>query len=223
MKLSEQTIEILKNYATLNPALQFKAGSVLTTITPTKTVFATARVVESFPSSSPCINDLNRFLAKLSLFKDCEIEFKEDRIVFTSADGRRSDYMKFHSPKALTLPPADRTLSLENPDQEFELSAEDLQWQRKSAGISGSEHMVFRGDGKKIYLQSTSLKDDSSDLSSTEVGKTKDKFHYVIKLENWKMLDGSYRVKLTKGLAKFEHKDKSLEYYVAIESTLSEF
>lgn len=220
MKLSESTLEILKNYATLNQSLMFRKGSVLTTITPTKTVLAKARVVESFPSDF-AIYDLNKLLSKISLYKDCDLEFKDDRVVFKSADGRRSDYIKYSSPKVMTLPP-DKTLALDNPEHEFELSQDDLQWQRKSAGISGSQHMVFRGDGKKVYLQSTDMKDDSSDLSSTEIGTTKDKFTYVIKLENWKMLDGSYAVSLAKGLSKFVNKDKSVEYYVAVESALSE-
>ena len=220
MKLSEQTIEILKNYATLNPALQYRKGSVLTTITPTKTVLAISRVVESFPFDF-IIGDLNKFLSKLTLYKDAELEFETNRVIIKSPDGRRTDSINFVSPKVVTLPP-DKKLSI-TPEHEFELSQEDLQWQRKSAGISGSVHMIIRGDGKKVYLQSTDMKDDSSDLSSTEIGTTADTFRYVIKLENWKILDGSYRIKLSKGLSKFEHKDKSVEYYVAVESALSEF
>lgn len=225
MKLSEATIEILRNYATLNQSLMFRKGSVLTTITPTSTVLSIARVVESFPFDF-AIYDLNKFLAKQSLYKDCELEFESDRVVFKSADGRRSDYIKYSSPKVMILPP-DKKISLDDPDYEFELSAEDLQWQRKSAGISGSPFMIFRGENKKIYIQSTDVKDDSSDLSSTEIGKTKSDFKCVIKIENWKMLDGNYRVKIRggtgKGLSKFEHTEKPVEYYLAIEQNLSSF
>jgi hypothetical protein len=222
MKLSEQTIEILKNYATLNPALQFRKGSVLTTITPTKTVFASTRVVESFPSDF-IIGDLNAFLSKLTLYKDAELEFEPEQITIRSADGRRKDTIRGKVAKVVTLPDPNKKISLDNPDHTFELSQEDLQWQRKSAGISGSIHMIIRGDGKKVYLQSLDVTNDSSDVSSTEIGTTTDTFRYVIKLENWKMLDGAYRVKLTKGLSKFEHKDRPVEYYIAIESKLSEF
>lgn len=220
MKLSELTIEILKNFATLNQGLRFRKGSELTTITPGKTVLANARVVESFPSDF-ALYDLNKFLAKLSLYKDCELEFKSDRILFKSADGRRNDYIKLSSDKVVAVP--DKKLTIDSPEHEFDLSQEDLNWQRRSAGISGSEHMIFRGDGKKIYLQSTSMKDDSSDMSSTEIGKTNKTFAYVIRLEHWKMLDGNYTVKLVKGLSKFENKDKPVEYYIAVESALSTF
>lgn len=221
MKLSEQTIEILKNYATLNQSLQFRKGSELTTITPTSTVFAKSRVVESFPFDF-AIYDLNKLLSKLSLYRDCELEFEPDRIVLKSADGRRTDYIKYSSPKIMVVPP-DKKIALDDPEHEFELSNEDLTWQRKSAGISNSPYIIFRGDGKKIYIQSNDVTNDSSDMSSTEIAKTNKSFVYVIKLENWKMLDGSYRVKLRPKLSKFEHTDKPIEYFIAVESGLSTF
>jgi hypothetical protein len=222
MKLSELTIEILKNFATLNQSLMFRKGSELATITTGKTILANARVVESFPSDF-ALYDLNKLLAKLSLYKDAEIELETDRLTLKSPDSRRKDHIKFSSPKIITGFPPDKKLSMDSPEHEFELSAEDLQWQRKSAGISGSPFLIFRGDGKKIHMQSNDPKDDSSDMSSTEIGKTNKSFVYVIKVENWKMLDGNYRVKLCKGLTKFEHTEKPVEYYVAAEKDLSTF
>ena len=221
MKLSESTVEILKNFSTINQSLLFRKGSVLTTVAPTMTILATATIAEKFPSDF-AIYDLNKFLAKLSLYRECKLEFKDDRVFFKSSDGRRSDYIKFCSTKVIKVPP-EKQLSLDDPTYEFVLTEEDLQWQRKSAGISGSQHLVFRADGKKIYLQSTDVKDDSSDLSSTEICDTTGKFLCVVKVENWKMLDGSYRVKIKEGMVKFEHTEKHLEYYVAIESSLSKF
>lgn len=222
MKLSESTIEILKNYSTINQGLVVKPGSVLKTITPSRTVLAIARVVENFPVSF-ALYDLNKFLAKLSLYRDAELEFENDRIVIKSADGKRTDFIKYSSPESVKGPP-DKELALDKPDYEFTLTQEDLIWQRKSAGISGSENFVFRGDGKHIYLQSNTVKDDSSDLSSTKIGDTKGVFSCVLQVSNFKLLDGSYNVKISKaGLTKFEHTTKDVQYYVAVESGLSEF
>jgi hypothetical protein len=222
MKLSELTIEILKNFATLNQSLQFRAGSLLTTITPNKTLFASATVVESFPSDF-ALYDLNKLLAKLSLYRESELTFESDRILFKSTDGRRNDYIKYSSPKVITAPDPTRKIALDAPEHEFLLSAEDLLWQRKSAGISGSPYMIFHGDGEHVFIRSHDVKDDSSDLSSTEIAKTNSKFTYVIKIEHWKFLDGNYRVKLKKGMAKFENTEKPVEYFVAIEDGLSTY
>ena len=223
MKLTDKTIEILKNFVNLNQSIQFKIGNVIKTITPTKTVFSIAEIEESFPNDF-AIYDLNKFLAKVSLYKDCELEFEEDRVIFRTPDKRKFDYIKYSSPKVISAPP-DGEIRLDNPEHEFKLSREDLLWQKKSAGISGSPFMIFRGDGKHIYLENTDLKDDSSDLSSTTIGSSKEEFLYAIKVENWKMMDGSYNIKLAKGMAKFENTEttKKLEYYIAIESSLSKF
>lgn len=222
MKLSDNTVGILKNFSTINQGLVVKPGSVLKTITPSRTVLAIARVVENFPVSF-ALHDLNKFLAKLSLYRDCDLEFKTDRIVIKSSDGRRTDYIKYASPDVVKGPP-DKELELSKPDFEFSLSLEDLIWQRKSAGVSGSENFVFRGDGEHIYIQSNTVKDDSSDLSSTIIGKTDEVFSCVLQVSNFKLLDGSYNVKISKqGLTKFEHTSEDIEYYVAVESGLSEF
>jgi len=222
MKLSDETIEILKNFATINQGLVVKPGSVLKTITPSRSVLAISRVVESFPVSF-ALYDLNKFLAKLSLYRDAELEFETDRIVIKSDDGKRTDYIKYSSPEVVKGPP-DKELVMDKPDYEFTLTQEDLIWQRKSAGISGSENFVFRGDGKHIYLQSNTIKDDSSDLSSTVIGDTDGVFSCVLQVANFKLLDGAYNVKLSKaGLTKFEHTTKNVQYYVAVESGLSEW
>lgn len=224
MKLSEETIEILKNYATINQGLVVKPGSELRTITPSRTVLAISRVAESFPVSF-CMYDLNKFLAKISLYRDAELDFQKDRIVIKSADGKRTDYIKYSSPEIVKGPP-DKDIDFEEPDYEFSLSQEDLIWQRKSAGISGSENFVFRGDGKHIYLQSNTMKDDSSDLSSTVIGDTDGTFSCVLQVGNFKLLDGSYDVKIRggdKALIKFKHTTKDVEYYVAVESGLSQW
>ena len=222
MKFSDTTLEILKNYSTINQGLVVKPWSVLKTITPSRTVLATAIVAEKFPVAF-ALYDLNKFLAKLSLYKDCEMEFETDRIVIKDTHNKRTDYIKYSSPEVVKGPP-DKELTLDDPDYEFTLSQEDLIWQRKSAGVSGSENFVFRGDGTNIYLQSNTVKDDSSDLSSTIIGTTKGIFSCVLQVSNFKLLDGSYKVKISKvGLTKFEHTTKDIEYFVAVESGLSEF
>ncbi len=221
MKLSEETIEILKNYATLNQGLAVKPGSVLKTITPSRSVLAISRVVESFPVSF-CLYDLNKWLAKLSLYREAELEFESDRIVIKSADNRRTDYIKYSSPEIVKGVP-DKDIALDDHDYEFTLTQEDLIWARKSAGISSSENFMFRGDGKHIYFQSNTLKDDSSDLSSTMIGDTEDEFLCVLQVANFKLLDGAYNVKIRggeKALTKFEHTTKNIQYYIAVESGL---
>ena len=221
MKLSAETIEVLKNFSSINQSMLFKPGKSLTTISSLKTVFATASIAEKIPNEF-ALYDLNKMLAKISLHKDCELEFEEDRVIFKS--GRRSDYIKHCSPKVIVTPP-DKKLNIPSPDYSFDLSKEDLEWQRKSASISGSPNFVFESDGDKIFLVSTDVKDDSSDRSETEIGEGDGRsFTIVMKVENFKMMDGSYSIEVSKrGLSKFTNKDKDIEYFVAIEAAQSKF
>lgn len=224
MKLSNETIEILKNFSTINQSLLFKKGNVISTISPLKTVLAVATIAESFPHEF-AIYDLNKFLAKLSLYKGCELAFDTDGVRFVSEDGKKSDRMRYCSPQVIVAPP-EKKLTVGTPDCSFDISHEDLEWQRKTAGISASPNFVFKSDGEKILLMSTDVKDDSSDVSKTEIGDGdgETKFEVVMKGENFKTMSGGYRVEIAKrGLAKFKHKEKEVEYFIAIEAAQSKF
>ena len=223
MKLTQDTIEILKNYSTINQSILVKAGNKLSTISNMRTILSEATVTETFPVTFG-IYDLNKFLAKYSHHKDCELNFDADRVVFVSQNNKRRDYIKYCSEKVI-VSPGDKKIGVDSYDVEFDLSYEDLDWQRKNAGISGSPNFVFRSDGDKILLVSTDVKDDSSDVSSTEIADGNgSKFEVVMKVEYFKIVEGAYKVQIAKkGLAKFTNTKNNVVYYIAIESTQSKF
>ena len=100
-----------------------------------------------------------------------------------------------------------KQITLDNPDCEFALSKEDLEWMRRSAGISGSPNFVFESDGATITFMATDLKDDSADQSKIEIGTSDKKFRVAMKVENFKMMDGSYDVAVSKkGLSRFKQR-----------------
>ena len=49
MKVSSETINILKNFSGINSNLVFKPGKELKTISEAKTIMATASILEDFP------------------------------------------------------------------------------------------------------------------------------------------------------------------------------
>ena len=223
MKLSESTVNVLKNFSGINQSLQFKAGNTLKTISPLRTIFVEATVNENFPKEF-AIYDLNKLLAKVSLYKEAELGFDDDKVTINTENKKKSDYIKYCSPKVIVVPP-DKNITLTDPDCSFSLSQEDLDWMRKSAGISGSPNFVFESDGETIHFIATDVKDDSADQSKIEIG-TGDgsKFRVVMKVENFKLMDGSYDVSISKkGLACFKHKSLAITYYIAIEAASSTF
>jgi hypothetical protein len=222
MKLSDDTVTVLKNFSSINQSLQFKAGNTLRTISPLKTIFVEATVGENFPKEF-ALYDLNKLLAKISLYKDAELAFDNDKINISA--NKKSDYIKYCSPKIIILPP-EKSITFADPDCSFSLSQEDLDWMRKSAGISGSPNFVFESDGTTIHFIATDVKDDSADQSKIEIGTAENgkEFKVVMKVENFKLLDGSYDVAIAKkGLAQFKHKTIPITYYIAIEAANSTF
>jgi hypothetical protein len=223
MKLSDNTLNVLKNFSTINQGLVFKKGNSLRTISPLKTVYVEATISESFPKDF-AIYDLNKLLAKLSLYKDAALNFGEDKITLATQDAKRKDAIKYSSPSVITTPP-DKGISLGDVAVEFTLSEDDLEWMRKSAGISGSPHFIFESDGDKIYFRATDIKDDASDVSNEEIGDGNgSNFKVVMKVDNFKMIPGSYDVSIAKkGLAKFKNNNVDITYFIAVEASASTF
>lgn len=223
MKLSEDTVNVLKNFSGINQSIQFKSGNTLRTISPLKTVFVEATVAETFPREVS-VYDLNKLLAKVSLYKDAELNFADDKLHITTSTKKRNDAISYCSSKVIITPP-EKPISIGTPDCTFSVSEEDLDWMRKSAGISGSPNFVFESDGSVITFTATDVKDDAADQSTIEIGQGNgSKFKVVMKVENFKLMDGSYDVSVAKkGLAQFKNKTTPITYYIAIEAAASTF
>jgi hypothetical protein len=224
MKLSDNTVQVLKNFSGINQSLLFKQGNKLRTISPLGTIFVEATVDESFPKEF-ALYDLNKLLAKISLYKDADLSFEDDRVGIIDSGKKKSDNIKYCSAKVIKTPP-DKSINIGESDCSFSLSEEDLEWMKKSAGISGSPNFVFESDGTTIKFTATDVKDDAADQSTIEIGTGDGKttFKVVMKVENFKLMDGSYDVEIAKkGLAKFKHKTFDITYFIAIEAASSTF
>jgi hypothetical protein len=223
MKLSDNTVNVLKNFSSINQSLQFKSGNVLRTISPLKTIFVEATVNENFPKEF-ALYDLNKLLAKVSLYKEAHLSFDDDKVNISTENKKKSDFIKYCSPKIIIVPP-EKAITLGDPDCTFSISQEDLEWMKRSAGISGSPNFVFESDGETIHFIATDVKDDSADVSKIEIGAGDGtKFRVVMKVENFKLMEGSYDVSIAKkGLSCFKHKSVPVTYYVAIEAANSTF
>jgi hypothetical protein len=221
MKLSNETLSVLKNFAGINSGIEFKKGNKLTTISSGKTVLAKAILKDEFPQDF-CVYDLNQFLNIHSLNKDTEIDFDEANIIFKSGRSK-AKYRKTAKEMIVTAP--DKALSLPSVDVEFTLTEEDYASILKSANILQSPNIAVESVGEKIVLTAFSAVDDSAHTNSIEVAAGNDsKFKMVFLTENLKMISGSYDVEISsKGLASFKNKNVDIQYWVATESKYSKF
>lgn len=213
MRLSDKTIAILKNFATINQSIALKAGSTIRTMSQSKTILASAVIDEEFPQNA-AIYDLNRFLSVLSLYKAPEIEFKDDRFVI-SEDKRTTKYV-YTNPEMIVTPP-EKDIKLPSVDVEIDLKWDDIQSVLKAAGVFGLPEIAFVGTGGKVYLRTLNVSDPSSDTYDVLVGETEDTFRMIIKVENIKLIPGDYKVSIsTKGISEFAA--GPVKYFIAVDT-----
>ena len=220
MKLSTDTLTILKNFAGINSGIEFRAGDTLSTMSPGKTILAKAKLKDSFPEAF-CVFDLNQFLSVHSLYKDPELKFDEYNVIF-SAGRSKTTYRK--TAKEMIITPPDKDLSLPSVDAEFKLTEDTFAALMKSANVLQSPNISVESDGEKIFVTCYNSKDDSAHTYSTEVGESTNVFKAVFLTENWKMIPGTYDVKISsRGLAEFNHTTQDVDYWIAIEAKESKF
>jgi hypothetical protein len=222
MKLSPETINILTNFANVNPNLVVAPGNVLTTVNPgIKNILATATITESFPQGFG-IYDLGEFLKALSLVDEPELEFSSDSVLLV--DGRRKVKYRFSDPSVLSSPPA-KKLTLPSTDLNINLTEDALNTIRKAAGVFG--HTVVSISGKKGVISAEVLdpKNDSANTYSVVVDENnecKSEFNFQFLIGNLKIMSGDYSVSISsKFLSKWVNTTIPVEYFIALEKTSS--
>lgn len=212
MKLSNETITLLKNYSTINPSVLFKPGKALATISPQRSIFAKAKIAEDVPQQF-AIAELNKFLGVLSMFKDPELNFKENFVEVCS--GSKKVRYTYADVSAIITPP-EKELKFPDTEVEFELKADDLNGVIKALSVLSLPELAITGDGQNVEIQAISSKNSTADNYSQVVATTDQKFRVIVKTENLKFLNRDYKVAVTKNIVKFESDD--LTYFVAVEA-----
>lgn len=215
MQLSEKTVSLLKNFSGINQSILFKEGNKLRTISVMKNILAEVQVDEEFERDFG-IYDLNQFLNAMSLYQDPQLDFKNDSYVTIREGKTRSRYF-FADPAVIVTPP-DKTITLPSEDVCFDLNTQQLNQLLKAAAVYGVPDLSVVGEAGVIKLVVRDKKNDTSNTYSVVVGETNDIFTLNFKVENIKILSGSYGVVVSKKLlSRFQSEDKNLTYYIALE------
>jgi len=215
MKLSDKTISLLKNFSSINQSILFKEGNKLRTISVMKNILAEATVSEDFTKDFG-VYDLNQFLNGLSLYQNPELDFKNDGYVVMKEGKSRSKYF-FADPNVIVSPP-DKDISLPSEDVCFEVSTDQLDKLLKASSIYQSPDLSAIGEHGVIKLVVRDKKNDTSNVYSVIVGETDKEFCFNFKVENIKILPGTYEVVVSqKLLSRFTAKSSDLTYYIAME------
>jgi hypothetical protein len=215
MKLSDKTLSLLKNFSGINQSILFKEGSSLRTISVMKNILAEATITETFPKDFG-IYDLNQFLNGLNLHQTPELDFENDKYVMIREGKSRSKYF-FADPSVIVTPP-DKEILLPSEDVCFVLNTQQLDKLLKAASIYQLPDLSAVGEAGVVKLVVRDKKNDTSNDFSIVVGETDSIFTFNFKVENIKILPGSYEVVISqKLLSQFTSTDRDLKYYIAME------
>jgi len=220
MKLTTQTINVLKNFGAINPGMFFKKGKTLKTVSKHKNILAEATITEDIPSDFG-VDDLNGFLSVISMHTDDPtFEFDGTNVIISGNKGRSKVKYRYCQPSMIIMPP-EKDITLPDPEISFELSVDDLSWVLKSSAVLNTPNIVVESDGSTINIVSSDLKNNASHTDALEISKGNgDKYKMVFLTEHLsKILSGAYTVQISsKGLAYFQNKDVPVKYWIATET-----
>lgn len=215
MQLSARTLQILKNFSSINQSIVFRKGNEISTISPMKTIMARATIPEDIPVDFG-IYDLSRFINTMSLFSEPDIE-PSDKFVKISGKGSATSKYTCTDVNNIVTPPA-KKINMPSVDVQFDLDWDNFSKIVKALGILGLPEFSVVGDRETVSIQAIDSKNPTSDVFSIPLGETKSQFNMVFKAENLKILQDDYKVDISsKGLAKFA--GNNVEYFIAVEST----
>lgn len=215
MKISNETLSVLKNFSQINPSVMFRPGQTIRTISPQKTVMAAANVSETFDKSAG-VYDVSRFLATLGLFEEPEVNFGDNQ--FDISGSKRSLKYTYTAENMIVTPP-ERDIEVPNPEANLKISWEDLESVIRAAGVLGLPEIAFVAEGDTISLSAVDSKNPTADNFSVTVAEdgSYGDFRMIIKVDNLKLMPANYDVALSsKGMAHF--KAEKVQYWIAIES-----
>ena len=215
MKLSDKTLTLLKNFSSINQSILFKQGSSLKTISVMKNILAEATIDEDLPTDFG-IYDLNQFLNGLGLHQNPDLDFENQGHVVIREGKSRTKYF-FADPQVIVTPP-EKEITLPTEDVSFELSTSHLDKLLKAAAIYQLTDLAVVGGDGVVKIVVRDKKNDTSNDFSIVVGETESTFSFNFKVENIKILPGTYDVVVSqKLLSRFTCRDYDLTYYIALE------
>lgn len=220
MELTENTLQILKNFSAINSNIVINKGYSLQTIAEAKNLLAKAEVVENFPQDFG-IYDLGEFLSVLNLVDSPQLEFHEEYVTIGDSSGRSKIKYRFADPEMLTT--VSKEVKMPAYDISFTLDNNTLGRIKRAASALGHNELVIEPDGDGLAsLTVTTVENSTANTYSISVPVESNESIYklVFNISNIKVLAGDYNVEISsKLISKFTNSASSINYWIALEKT----
>jgi hypothetical protein len=222
MKLSTETLAVLRNFATINPNMVIQPGNVIKTIAESKTILASSKVDETFPSTVG-IYDLNQFLTVHSALSDPELTFDDSGEFITLKGADDQSYTYYLSDQSILTSPT-KDLNMPETEIEFTLTEEQMvAIRRASSAISATDVVIIGEEGSAdVSIEVTDVKVSTANKFRMKLGtvtkRPDQSFNLIFNINNFKFLPGSFEVSVSsKLISEFVNTDTDTTYWVALE------
>ena len=214
MNISNETLDILRNFSSINSGITVKAGNELVTVSAMKNIFAKAVVDESFEKDHS-IYDLSEYLGAVSLFDRPNFDFNAEKVTVSEGDNSVTYY--YADPQMVISPTTEITMP--EPEVSFDLDKDVLDSLLKASSVLSLPDMVLSSDGQSVVLTVKDKKNSTSNVFSKTVAQGNGStFEMFLRMENMKMIPGDYTVFVSsKGIAHFTNRNVAVEYFIALE------
>ena len=213
MQVSKETIDILKNFATINSNILIRKGKTLSTMSTAKNIFAKANVAEDFPVDVP-IYDLNSLLALLTFMENQEVEFGDSSLTISKNNGK---FEYFYSALNVVVAAPEKTPELDN-KFEFKLALEDVTMITKAAAITSAPRISISNNDGSVSITVGDKKNATANSYKKTIGASDVDFDCHMAVENFKITPGAYTVSISSKKAfLFKNDANSLTYLIAME------
>ena len=218
MKLHDETVSVLKNFAAINKNILIRPGNTIRTVSPSKTVMGKAIVKDEFPEAV-CLYELNRFLNTLGLFSNPDIDFRETHLTIKS--GPSAIRYSYANPELL-ITAKDKDLEVSDYFDTIHLTSEVLMALDRARKTLGLEEVSIESDGNDLYIKAIDASGTTDDEFALKLGQSDRKFKAVIKSENLELMPSSYDVSISsRGITYWKGAD--VEYWIVLVANKSEF
>jgi len=219
MELTDKTMQVLKNYATINPNVVIEEGNVIKTVSEAKNLLSKSVVDVDFPKTFG-VYDLGEFLSVVGLMTSPRLTFDDSFVTISDSSGRSRIKYFYSDPDILTKPTKD--IIMPECEVKFTLDRETLSRIKRAASVLGHTEMSLSVSDKVMCLSVIDINDKTSNVFSIDVDGTydADRFNFVFNISNLKMIDGDYDVEISsKLISHFVNKESGIEYWCALEKT----
>jgi len=212
-------MQVLKNFATINPNIVIEQGNVIRTLSEGKNIFGKAVVDLDFPVKFG-IYDLNEFLNVLGLVDEHSLTFNDKYVVVNDNVGLSKVKYFFTDTDYLTT--SNKDIAMPSTEVTFNLTNDTLNKLKRAASALGHDVVSIRPNNGAISLTVFDKDNPTSNSFTIDVDGSYEgsEFDFIITISNLKLIPNDYQVEISsKLISHFVNKETSVEYWIALEKS----